>query len=97
VCYEKFENIDEDNEEWLQNDACELGFQHTTDTDTANAAVKQKGGEEGGEELRVKKDNAVSVSVIVWHYSVLTLLQTTWVREGSNTVTIQLPGKFVLL
>jgi hypothetical protein len=37
-----FENIDEDNvEEWLQSDTCELGFQHLTDTDIANAAMKQ--------------------------------------------------------
>jgi hypothetical protein len=27
-----FENSNEDNvEEWLQSDACEVGFQHTTD------------------------------------------------------------------
>jgi hypothetical protein len=37
-----FENIDEDNvEEWLQSVACELGFQHMTDTDIVYA-VKQK-------------------------------------------------------
>jgi hypothetical protein len=41
-----FENIDEDNiEEWLQSDACELGFQHT---DIVSAAAKQKAEEEGG-------------------------------------------------
>jgi hypothetical protein len=43
--YESIENIDEDNvEEWLQSDACELDFQHMTDTDIGNTAVKQKGG-----------------------------------------------------
>jgi hypothetical protein len=45
-----FENIDKDNvKEWLQSDACELGFQHMTDTDTVYAA-KQKCEEEGGED-----------------------------------------------
>jgi hypothetical protein len=36
------ENIDEDNEELLQSDLCELCFQHMTDMDIVNAAVKQK-------------------------------------------------------
>jgi hypothetical protein len=49
MCYEKFENVNEDNvEEWLESDVCELGFQLMTDTDVANAATIQKG-EEGGE------------------------------------------------
>jgi hypothetical protein len=44
-----FENFDEDNgEEWLQSDGCELIFQHMTEI--ANAAAKQKGEEEGGED-----------------------------------------------
>jgi hypothetical protein len=51
VCYEKFGNVDKDNvEEWLQSGVCELGFQHMTDTDIANAAVKQKGEKEGRED-----------------------------------------------
>jgi hypothetical protein len=46
----RFENVNKYNaEEWLQSDACELGFQHMTDIDIANAAVKQKD-EEGGED-----------------------------------------------
>jgi hypothetical protein len=45
-----FENIDEDNEEWLQSDACELDFQQMTDTDIVNVAMKQKGEEESGED-----------------------------------------------
>jgi hypothetical protein len=46
VCHDKFENVNKDNsKEWLQSDACELGFQHMTDMDIANAAVKQKGEE----------------------------------------------------
>jgi hypothetical protein len=44
-----FEHINEDNvEEWLQSDACEVGFQHITVI--VNAAAKQKGEEEGGED-----------------------------------------------
>jgi hypothetical protein len=38
-----FENVHKDNEEWLQRDACELGFQHMIDTDMVNAATKQMG------------------------------------------------------
>jgi hypothetical protein len=49
----RFENIDEGNvgnvKEWLQSDACELGFQHMTDTDIV-CATKQKHEEEGGED-----------------------------------------------
>jgi hypothetical protein len=41
-----FENI---NEECLQGDAYEVGFQHVTDN-SVNAAIKQKGEEEQGEE-----------------------------------------------
>jgi hypothetical protein len=45
------EHIDEDSvEEWLQSDACKLGFPHMTDTYIANAAMKEKGEEEGGED-----------------------------------------------
>jgi hypothetical protein len=39
-----FENVDEDNiEEWLWSDGCELGFQHVTDADIAHAAHETKG------------------------------------------------------
>jgi hypothetical protein len=45
VCYVAFENTEEDNtEEWLQCDACELSFQHKN---TGNVAVKQKEEEDG--------------------------------------------------
>jgi hypothetical protein len=48
---ESFENISEDNiEEWLQSDACKVGFQHISDADIADAAAKQKGEEEGGQD-----------------------------------------------
>jgi hypothetical protein len=43
------ENVDKENvEKWLQSDVCELGFQHVTNMDTANATMKQKR-KEGGE------------------------------------------------
>jgi hypothetical protein len=69
-----FENVSEDNiEEWLQSDACELGFQHMTDMGIVNAAMKQKGEEEGGR-IRVKEDSVLA-SVTAWCYSVLTKLK----------------------
>jgi hypothetical protein len=68
------ENVNEDKvEQWLESDVCELGFQHITDTDIVNAAMKQTGEEQSGG-LRVKKkEKVVSTSVIAWCYSVLTL------------------------
>jgi hypothetical protein len=51
-----FENVNEDNvEEWLKSDVCELGFQYMTDTDTVNAATKQKGEDEGGDDDSKKR------------------------------------------
>jgi hypothetical protein len=45
------ENVDEDNaEEWIQSDACELGFQNMTHTHAVNAATKQEGEEEDGDD-----------------------------------------------
>jgi hypothetical protein len=44
-----FKNAEEDNiTEWLQGDACELGFQHMTDT--VSATTKQKGEEDDRED-----------------------------------------------
>jgi hypothetical protein len=44
-------NINEDNaEEWLQSDVCELGLQHMTDTDIVSVVATQKGEEEAGED-----------------------------------------------
>jgi hypothetical protein len=38
-----FENVDKDNdEEWLQSDACELDFWHMPDANIVNAATEQK-------------------------------------------------------
>jgi hypothetical protein len=42
-----FENIDKYNDVWPENDVCELGFQHITDTDIPNASAKQKGERSG--------------------------------------------------
>jgi hypothetical protein len=42
--------------------ACELGFQHMTDTDIANAAAKQKGEEEGGEDESEEGESSECVS-----------------------------------
>jgi hypothetical protein len=98
VLREVLKNIDEDTvKEWLQNDACELGFQHTTDRQTLSMLPQNKREKKRVGRMRVKKKKAGSMSVIAWCYSVLTLYNITWVREGLNTVTVQLPGKFVLL
>jgi hypothetical protein len=79
VCCEKFENIDKDKvEEWLQSYAFELGFQHMTDTDIANAAVKQKGDGEGGDDESEEGQSSECVS----HIMALQCVDTTWVREG---------------
>jgi hypothetical protein len=72
-----FENTDEDNiEEWLQTDAYELGFQHMTDTDNGNAAMKQKGEEEGGENDSEEGESSEHIS----HTMALRCVDT-WVRE----------------
>jgi hypothetical protein len=57
-----FETVDEDdNEEYLQSAACQLSFQHVTDTDVVSAATKQKE-EKRAERMRVKKEKVVSAS-----------------------------------
>jgi hypothetical protein len=66
-----FEKLDEDNiEEWLQGDVCELGFQHMTDT-TLLMLPQNK-----SEKKRIGRNHSkvVNASVIAWHYNVLTLL-----------------------
>jgi hypothetical protein len=44
-----FENVIQDNIEWLRSDACELGFQHMTDIGIISPVTKQNE-EEGGED-----------------------------------------------
>jgi hypothetical protein len=75
-----FENVDK----WLQIDACELGFQHMTDMDIVNAAVKQKG-EEGVEDESEEEGESSECAVTAWHYSVLTLTGL----HGSERAQIQ--------
>jgi hypothetical protein len=62
-----------------------------TDMDIANAAVEQKG-EEGGEDNDCEEGQSECISHGMAQQYVDTLL-----REYSNTVTLQVPGKFILL
>lgn len=49
-----FLNVNKNNiVEQLQSDACELGFQHMTDLDTANSIIKQKVEEDGEDKSEV--------------------------------------------
>jgi hypothetical protein len=76
--------------EWLQSDACELGFQQKTDTDIANAAAKK------GEEDEDEEEGQSSECII--HSMALPSADTTRVRgsERVRRVTLQPPGIFVL-
>jgi hypothetical protein len=47
-CKELWKHQQKNIEEWLQSDACELGFQHMTNG-IISAAMKEKGGEDGSE------------------------------------------------
>jgi hypothetical protein len=48
----KTEEVNEDStDEWLQCDACEVGFQHVTDTYIVSTATKQRGGKQGQQQL----------------------------------------------
>jgi hypothetical protein len=64
---------------------CELGFQHMTDTDTANAAMKQKGGEEGGEDENEEEGQS---SECINHSMALQCVHTTRL-QGLKRVRIQ--------
>lgn len=44
-----FENVNKDNEEWLQSDGSDLDFQNVTGMDMADVALEQKGEKQGGE------------------------------------------------
>jgi hypothetical protein len=59
------ENVDEDNvEEWIQSDACELGFQNMTHTHAVNAATKQEREEEDGDD---ESDEGYSMKMtVIW-------------------------------
>lgn len=77
----------------LQCDVCEAVWDHMRGTDIVNADVKQQGDEEGGEDgIEERETEGTEYS----NHS-MTLWLTTWVRRGMNTVTLQFPGKSVLL
>jgi hypothetical protein len=91
-----FENIDQVNiEEWLQSDACELGFQNMSDMDTANVAVKQKGEDEGAEYESEGGESSQRVIHSMALQCADTLLDNVGQR-GLNIMTLQLPGKLIL-
>jgi hypothetical protein len=53
---------------------CELGFQHTTDTDIIDVATKQKGEEEGGEDESENGESSECISYSMALQCVDTLL-----------------------
>jgi hypothetical protein len=70
-----FENVNKENEEWLQSDGSDLDFQNMTGMDIADVALEQKG-ENRVVKMRVKKmDKEVCVSVKPWHYSDITAVR----------------------
>jgi hypothetical protein len=82
-----FESINEDNvEECLRSDVCELGFQHMTDKGTANAATKQKGEEEEGGEDESEEEG--QSSKCIRNSMALQCVDTTRLH-GSEGVRIQ--------
>jgi hypothetical protein len=81
-----FENVAKHNvKEWLQSDACELGFQHMTVTDIVNASAKQKGGKEGGEDDSEEEGQS---SECISHSMALHCVDTISLH-GSERVQIQ--------
>jgi hypothetical protein len=48
-------------------------------------------------QMKVKKEEIYRMSVIALCQSVLTVCLFGWVRESSKTVTLQTPGKLVLV
>jgi hypothetical protein len=90
-----FENVDEDNEEWLKHGACELGSQYMTDADIINAATNQNGDEEGGE----SEEEGESSEYVSHSMAIMVCLYFTGLHGSERVwiVTLQSPGKFVLL
>jgi len=68
----------------FNNNACELSFQHTTTTQTLSMLTHYKW-QKKLERVRMKKDKAITGSVITCHYTVLAICITGWVINGSNT------------
>jgi hypothetical protein len=73
------QNVDEENvEEWLQRDECEIRQSQTLSTLLQNRWVNRM------DRMRMKQ-KVVTVSLIAWQYSVLILCLAVWVRDGLNT------------
>jgi hypothetical protein len=84
VCTRNSENIDKDKvEEWLQSDACELGFHHMIGKDTVNAAAKQKGEEGSGEDDSEEEGKS---SEHVSHNTALQCVDITAARKIQATI-----------
>jgi hypothetical protein len=64
--------------------ACEVGFQHMTDTDVDNAAMKHKEDKEGGEDESEEGQSSEFVS----HSMALQCIVTASVREASCTMSL---------
>jgi hypothetical protein len=80
----------------FNNDACELSFQHTTTTQTLSMLTHNKWQKKRLERVRMK-EKAITGSVITCHYIVQAIYITRWVIKGSNTVTLQLLRRLILL
>jgi hypothetical protein len=81
----------------FNNDACELSFQYTTTTQTLSMLTHNEWQKKRFERVRMKKEKAITGSVITCHYTVLAICITRWVIKGSNTVTLQLLQRLILL
>jgi len=81
----------------FNNDACELSFQHTTTTQTLSMLTHNKWQKKRLERVRMRKEKAITGSVIKCHYTALAICITRWVIKGSNTVTLQLLRRLILL
>jgi hypothetical protein len=69
----------------FNNDARELSFQHTTTAQTLSMLKHNKQQKKRLERLRMKKEKAITGSVITCYYNVLAICVTRWVIIGSNT------------
>jgi len=74
----------------VNNDACELSFQHATTTQALSMLTHNKWQKKRLARVRMKKEKAITGSVITCHYTVLAICITRWAIKGSNTVILQL-------
>jgi hypothetical protein len=68
IVLEKWKDIDQNLEEWLQSDTCEHGFQCMIEGDIVSAPAEQRDEED---------ENSRLVSHIVWRASVSIILALT--------------------